>query len=103
MNKPKIAILIDWYLPGTKAGGPVRSIYSLINLLKNDYDFYIITTNKDLGSENEYKDIEPNKLFNIDGINYFYFDQKYLVSKNMFLGRQSFWDGVSIKFDQLIK
>ena len=84
MNKPKIAILIDWYLPGTKAGGPVRSIYSLINLLKNDYDFYIITTNKDLGSENEYKDIEPNKLFNSDGINYFYFDQKYLVSKNMF-------------------
>jgi len=84
LNKPKIAILIDWYLPGTKAGGPVRSIYSLINLLKNDYDFYIITTNKDLGSENEYKDIEPNKLFNSDGINYFYFDQKYLVSKNMF-------------------
>lgn len=84
MNKPKIAILIDWYLPGTKAGGPVRSIYSLVNLLKNDFEFYIITTNKDLGSQQEYVDIEKNKLFNRDGVNYFYFDSKFLVSKNMF-------------------
>ncbi len=84
MNKPKVAILIDWYLPGTKAGGPVRSIYSLVNLLKNDFEFYIITTNKDLGSQQEYQDIEANKLFNIDGVNYFYFNTKFLVSKNMF-------------------
>ncbi|MDX2171830.1 MAG: glycosyltransferase [Bacteroidota bacterium] len=84
MNRPKIAILIDWYLPGTKAGGPVRSIYSLVNLLKNDFEFYIITTNKDLGSQQEYTNIEKNKLFNKDGVNYFYFDSKFLVSKNMF-------------------
>lgn len=84
MNKPKIAILIDWYLPGTKAGGPVRSIYSLINLLKNDFEFYIITTNKDLGSQKEYQNIEANKLFIKDDVNYFYFDSKFLISKNMF-------------------
>ncbi len=84
MSKPKIAILIDWYLPGTKAGGPVRSIYSLVNLLKNDFEFYIITTNKDLGSQHEYQAIKANTLFNVEGVNYFYFNDKFLVSKNMF-------------------
>ncbi len=84
MSKPKIAILIDWYLPGTKAGGPVRSIYSLVNLLKTDFNFYIITTNKDLKSKEEYPNIKPNELFTEDGINYFYFDAKFLTSKNMF-------------------
>jgi len=84
LDKPKIAILIDWYLPGTKAGGPVRSIYSLINLLKKDFAFYVITTNKDLGSQQEYKDIESNTLFEKEGISYFYFNSKFLVSKNMF-------------------
>jgi glycosyltransferase involved in cell wall biosynthesis len=83
MQKPKIAVLIDWYLPGTKAGGPVRSVYSLVNLLKEEFDFYIITTNLDLGSGIPYAGIEPDTLFTKQDIHYYYFSASKLSSKNV--------------------
>ena len=76
---------MDWYLPGTKAGGPVRSVYSLISLLKNDYVFYIITTNKDLGSTEIYADITPDKLTINENINYYYFSNEKINSTNILL------------------
>ena len=85
MKKPKIVILIDWYLPGTKAGGPVRSVFSLVTLLKEDFDFYIITSNKDLGSNTEYSAIKPNNLFTKENINYCYFTDNHLTTDTLLL------------------
>lgn len=78
MTKPKIAVLIDWYLPGTKAGGPVRSVFSLINLMQPFFDFYVITTNSDLGSTVPYQDVNANSLFQKNGVNYYYFSREQL-------------------------
>ena len=83
MKKLKIAVLIDWYLPGTKAGGPVRSVYSLISLLKSDFEFYIITTNTDLGETKGYPGIETGKLFYKDSVHYYYFDQQHLGNEGL--------------------
>jgi len=74
---------MHWYLPGTKAGGPVRSVFSLASLLKNHFDLYIVTSNTDLGSEKVYTDIKPNTLFEKDGINYYYFDNEHLTADNV--------------------
>jgi len=81
-RKMKIAIFIDWYLPGTKAGGPVRSVFSLVTLLKNYFDFYIITTNRDLGIGKPYEGITPDELFLKEGVHYYYFDHKNLKTEN---------------------
>jgi glycosyltransferase involved in cell wall biosynthesis len=83
LEKPKIVIFIHWYLPGTKAGGPVRSVFSLVSLLKNYFDFYIITSNSDLGSDKVYSDIKPNTLFVKDKVNYYYFNNETLTAENV--------------------
>jgi glycosyltransferase involved in cell wall biosynthesis len=83
LNKPKIAVLIDWYLPGTKAGGPVRSVYSMVSLLKPFFDFYIITTNCDLGRSDTYKNICADKLLAEDGIHYYYFSHQKLTTNQV--------------------
>lgn len=83
MSKKKLTILIDWYLPGTKAGGPVRSIYSLISLLKNDFDIYIITTNSDLGSNESYKTVKANEWITQDEVHYYYFSKDHLSKNNL--------------------
>lgn len=59
-NRTKILITIDWFLPGTLSGGPVRSYANLIEHLKDDFEFYIITRNTDFGSEKAYDHVEPN-------------------------------------------
>lgn len=78
MNKKKIIVLSEWYLPGNKAGGPVKSIFSLVSLLKNQFDFFIITTNCDLGSERPYKDILPDTWSTHNEVPIYYFSKNKL-------------------------
>jgi glycosyltransferase involved in cell wall biosynthesis len=56
----KILITIDWFLPGTLSGGPVRSYANIIDHLKDDFEFYIITRNTDYGADAPYENITPN-------------------------------------------
>ena len=60
MGRKKILISIDWFLPGTKSGGPVRSYANLIEHLQDDFEFYIITRNTDFESIEPYEAITPN-------------------------------------------
>lgn len=52
---------MDWFLPGYKAGGPIRSVANIVSALSEDIDFYIVTRNTDLADDEPYKDAEPNK------------------------------------------
>lgn len=51
---PKILTLVDYYLPGYKAGGPVRSIANMVDQLSHEYRFKIVTKDRDLGSNEPY-------------------------------------------------
>lgn len=83
MNKKNIAVLIDWYLPGNKAGGPVKSVYSMLNLLRDEFNFFVITTNCDLGSKTPYKNIEADTWIKHNGIPVYYFSKEKLKPKNI--------------------
>lgn len=53
-RRPVILTLVAHYLPGYKAGGPIRSISNLVAALSNTYDFRIITSDRDLGDKRAY-------------------------------------------------
>lgn len=59
-NKPKILIFIDWFTPGFKAGGPIKSVSNIVNSLHDDFNFYIITSDRDIDDAQPY----PNEEFN---------------------------------------
>lgn len=40
-------MLTDWYLPAYKAGGPVRSVAALAYHMRERFNFFVITSNKD--------------------------------------------------------
>ncbi len=65
MNK-KVLIFIDWYKPGFKAGGPIRSISNIVDHLHHKTDFYIITSNLDYLSTVPYTGIEANTWIEVD-------------------------------------
>ncbi len=83
MAATRIMILIDWYLPGTKAGGPVRSVYSLVQLLKSHYKFYIITSSYDLGAVHPYPDIQTDQLLEKEGVAYYYSSERKISAKQI--------------------
>jgi glycosyltransferase involved in cell wall biosynthesis len=54
---PRILALADWYLPGSKAGGPVSSIANLIELVGDEFHFHVITRDRDLTDKVAYPDV----------------------------------------------
>ncbi len=85
MNSQKnILVFIDWYLPAYKAGGPVKSIAALVFHLKEEFNFYIITSNKDLFSTEPHQNIKSNN-WNLlpNGEQVFYFSDDYFSLKNL--------------------
>ena len=59
--KQVILVFADYYLPGYKAGGPIRSIANIIDNLGDEFDFHIITSDHDLNSETPYPGIQSNQ------------------------------------------
>jgi glycosyltransferase involved in cell wall biosynthesis len=53
----KVLALTAYYLPGFKAGGPVRSVANLVDRLGDEIDFRIITADRDLGDPAPYSGI----------------------------------------------
>jgi glycosyltransferase involved in cell wall biosynthesis len=49
MSRPIVLVFARYYLPGFKAGGPVRSIYNLVGHLGDEFDFHVVTSDRDLG------------------------------------------------------
>lgn len=60
-NKPIILIFSGIYLPGVKGGGPIRTISNLVASLGDDFDFHIITSDRDLGEKIAYSKILLNE------------------------------------------
>lgn len=47
MEKNKILVFCDYYLPGYKSGGGMRTIANMIDRLGDSYDFYVVTRDHD--------------------------------------------------------
>ena len=59
-TKKNILITIDWFLPGTASGGPVRSCANFIAHLSQEFNFYVITRNTDYCSNTPYTSVVSN-------------------------------------------
>ena len=60
MRKPSVCVLTRSYVPGFKAGGPVRSLKNLVDWLGEEFKFFVITEDRDLDDIHPYPDIQPN-------------------------------------------
>ncbi len=61
MSRPKVLMCIDWYLPGYRAGGPIRSCANMVAHLGQDIDFYILCSDRDYQTEHAYPTIQTGE------------------------------------------
>ncbi len=59
-RKPCILIFSRFYLPGYKAGGPIRSISNIVHSLGDTFDFKIVTSDRDSGDVEPYPNIQQD-------------------------------------------
>lgn len=56
-KKPVILTFVQYYLPGYKGGGPLRTIANMVDHIGDSFDFKIITRDRDLGDTKPYSKI----------------------------------------------
>lgn len=54
MRRPRVLLFCDHYLPGTNAGGPIRTLAGLVDRLGDELDFRIVTRDRDFGDDVPY-------------------------------------------------
>ncbi len=75
-QKIRIWILVDWFVPGYQAGGPIQSVLNFGMALKNRFEIKVVTTAFDHGSDEPYPDLPLNQWTSIEeGLEVFYFDK----------------------------
>ena len=60
MTRPRVLVVADYYLPGFRAGGPVRAISNTIRRLSSDADFSVVTRDHDADGS-RYRDVEAGR------------------------------------------
>jgi len=61
LTKKKILLFADWYEPGFRAGGPIRSVVNFVQNMKEDYAIYVFTADRDLDASQSYENISKNE------------------------------------------
>lgn len=77
--KKRILVFIDWFLPGEKAGGPIRSCVNLIEHLSDEFEFSVVTRNTDYTETIPYAHVKSD-AWNVlpDGKRVYYISAKNL-------------------------
>lgn len=61
MTKLTILTYISNYLPGYKAGGALRTLANMVDQLGDEFDFRLVTSDRDLGDVGPYDDVKVDR------------------------------------------
>jgi len=64
MPRSRLLVCVDWFDPGSRAGGPIRSCVNLVDLLCHDARITVLTGSRDLGETRNYADVKVSSWNN---------------------------------------
>ena len=77
-RRPVVLVLTSHYLPGYKAGGPIRTIRNLVAALGDEFDFRIVTSDHDFGERRTFPSIATGGWNRVEAASVFYADRPAL-------------------------
>lgn len=72
MPSRKIFVIVRFYLPGCKTGGPLRSISNIVEHFGNQFQFYILAKDRDWADTAAYPNITQNAWNEVGKAKVFY-------------------------------
>jgi glycosyltransferase involved in cell wall biosynthesis len=77
--RPIVLVLTDHYVPGFRHGGPIRSIRALVSRLGEEFDFRILTRDRDAGSAEPFARVRSGVWYRMDGCAVRYLSRRELA------------------------
>jgi len=82
-RKPVILTFLANYLPGYKAGGILRTIVNTVEYLGDEFDFLIVTQDRDLQEHSPYPDIIVKQWQRVGGAMVYYLPPRACTIKSL--------------------
>ena len=68
----RILTFADYFLPGFKAGGPIRTISNMVERMGQEHEFLIFTRDRDLGASSAYPEVQVDTWNRLGKASVFY-------------------------------
>lgn len=68
----KVLTIIDFYLPGYRSGGPLRTIVNMVENLGDEFEFLIVTRDRDFGVSDPYDNVKIDQWNEVGKAKVFY-------------------------------
>ena len=78
----RVLATMDYYLPGFKAGGPIRTVANVVDRLGNEIDFAILTADRDLGDRQAYPEIAADSWVQVGPAHVRYLSPRAFALRN---------------------
>lgn len=75
MHKLRILTFVRFYLPGYKSGGPVRTVANMVESLGDEFEFRIVTSDRDMLDTHPYASISADSWNRVDKAWVYYVSQ----------------------------
>jgi glycosyltransferase involved in cell wall biosynthesis len=72
MGNKRILCFASYFLPGFRAGGPIRSLQRIINGLSGDFEFRVVTRDRDFAAREPYPGLAYDRWSETAGITVWY-------------------------------
>src|SRR5690625_3508699 len=84
LGKTTILVFVRYYIPGYKSGGPLRTISNMVEALKDSFDFYIVTSDRDALDVVPYEFLhgKQNEWYQVGGAKVFYLNKSQQTINN---------------------
>lgn len=68
MRRPQILLFSNWFAPGYRAGGSQLAIINLVRALRDEFDFKVVTRDRDVGADHSFDGSRTACWTSLDGI-----------------------------------
>ena len=85
-QRPRVLVLSGCYLPGFRGGGPMRSLANLVTTLSDQFEFHIITLDRDRPGDQPYAGIQVDQWQSVGLATVLYLPKKEVTVSR--LGRE---------------
>jgi len=104
MARRVVLVFTKYYLPGYRAGGPIKTIASIVQALHDEIDFNVVTLDRDVGDEVPYSGVKEGQWTFVEGAKVCYLSNKNVTYRRLLrlineirpdvIYLNSFWDPV---------
>src|SRR5215471_10292047 len=82
-RKQRVFVIVEYYLPGYKAGGAIRSVANLVEGLSDQFDFWILTRDRDAADLEAYCDVKVDEWNDVGRAKVYYASPRSLSRANI--------------------